>query len=153
MWDDAPPDELNRAPRAGLHFGFPWYGGGRARTERFAETEPPGEVTFPVVDFQAHVAALGLHFYSGELFPADYRGDAFVAQHGSWNRSIPVGYRVVRVRFDEAGRATGTGVFADGWLRDGATRGRPVDVTELPDGSLLISDDHNGALYRVTYGG
>lgn len=153
MGDNSPPDELNRAPSPGLWFGFPWYGGGDHRTPDFAGEPVPREATFPVVDFGAHVAALGIHFYEGAMFPADVRGDAFVAQHGSWNRTVPDGYRVVHVRFDDDGRTTGYETFADGWLNpDGSKWGRPVDVKALPDGSLLVSDDRLGAVYRITYG-
>ena len=150
MGDDLPPEEFNRAPRAGLHFGYPWYGGGDARTSDFRSSEPPAPVTMPEVTFPAHVAPLGVHFYEGAMLPAEYRGDAFVAHHGSWNRSIPDGYRVARVRF-ENGRAVSWEVFADGFLRGPRAWGRPVDVEELPDGSLLVSDDRQGVLYRITY--
>ncbi len=150
MGNDVPPDELNHAPRKGLHFGFPYYGGGDARTH-FIGPGPPRPVTMPGVRFGAHVAALGVHFYRGSLFPPAYRHDAFVAQHGSWNRTIPDGYRVVRVRFDEAGRAVSREPFAEGWLRRGRAWGRPVDVKELADGSLLVSDDRQGVVYRITY--
>ena len=150
MGDDSPPDELNHAPRAGLHFGFPYYGGGADRTPDFeGETPPPNEK--PVVRFGAHVAALGVHFYRGQQFPPEYRTDAFVAQHGSWNRSVPDGYRVARVRFDARGQALGWEPFAEGWLVGGQAWGRPVDVKELGDGSLLVSDDRAGAIYRITY--
>lgn len=151
MGDDQPPGELNHAPRAGLHFGFPWYAGGNVRHADWADREPPQPVNFPVVEFQAHAAALGLSFYTGDTFPAEYRGDAFVALHGSWNRSEPVGYQVMRIRFDEAGQATGKEVFIDGWLQQGEAWGRPVDTLPLPDGSLLISDDYQGVIYRVSY--
>lgn len=151
MGDDQPPDELNHAPRKGLHFGFPYYGGGSARTDDFLGRHPPRPVTFPEIRFAAHVAALGVHFYRGGQFPPEYRHDAIVAQHGSWNRSVPDGYRLVRVRFDKSGRAQSRQPFAEGWLRDGVSWGRPVDVKELGDGSLLVSDDHLGAIYRITY--
>ena len=152
MGDDSPPDELNHAPRAGLHFGFPYYGGGAVRTPDFeGEAAPPNEM--PVVRFGAHVAALGMHFYRGRQFPPEYRSDAFVAQHGSWNRSVPDGYRVARVHFDGRGRAQGWEPFAEGWLVGGRAWGRPVDVKELGDGSLLVSDDRVGAIYRITYRG
>ncbi len=152
MGDDSPPDELNHAPRAGLHFGFPYYGGGADRTPDLqGEAAPPNEM--PVVRFGAHVAALGMHFYRGRQFPLEYRTDAFVAQHGSWNRSVPDGYRVARVRFDGRGHAQGWEPFAEGWLVGGRAWGRPVDVKELGDGSLLVSDDRAGAIYRITYRG
>ena len=151
MGDDSPPDELNALTQDGLHFGYPWYGGGRDRTPQMKLTPAP-EAEFPVVAFGAHVAPLGVDFYNGQQFPASYAGDAFVAQHGSWNRSSKVGYQVVRVSFDAAGRATGYAPFISGWLRpDQSVTGRPVDVEELPDGALLISDDRAGRIYRVTY--
>ena len=129
MGDDVPPDELNHAPRAGLHFGFPYYGGGDAATDLMPGGGAPVPVTMPAVRFGAHVAALGAHFYRGDMFPPQYRGDAFVAQHGSWNRTIPDGYRIARVRFDESGGATWS-PFAEGWLTRGQAWGRPVDVKE-----------------------
>lgn len=154
MGDDSPPDELNALPAgnvAGAHFGFPWYGGGQDRTPQMRQTQAP-DSTFPEITYQAHVAPLGLDFYTGQQFPKDYQGDAFVAQHGSWNRSTKVGYQVVRVRFDDTGKAMGYEPFISGWLRpDGSVTGRPVDLEELPDGSLLISDDKAGRIYRVTY--
>jgi len=154
MGDDVPPDELNAAPRSGLFFGFPYYGGGHARSPGWEERQPPRTVTFPVVEFQAHTANLGMIFYTGDQFPASYRGDALVAQHGSWNRSHKVGYRLVRVRFGKDGSILGHQAFIDGWLEpDESVWGRPVDLLQLPDGSLLVSDDYAGALYRVWYAG
>lgn len=155
MGDDLPPDELNAAPTSGLFFGFPYYGGGMARTRQFRDQEPPQAATPPALEFGAHVAALGITFYRGRMFPADYQGDAFVAQHGSWNRTVPDGYRVVRVRFDGSGRPTGYEPFLDGFLDGDPGRrrpsGRPVDVAELADGSLLVSDDAGGRVLRITY--
>lgn len=153
MGDDIPACEFNAAPKMGMHFGFPYYAGGHSRHPDWAERETPREVTFPVVEFAAHTAPLGARFYSGKLFPEEYQHDAFVAQHGSWNRLVPIGYQVMRVRFDDAGQATGHEVFIESWLDGKLAWGRPVDVLELPDGSLLISDDHQGALYRVAYAG
>jgi glucose/arabinose dehydrogenase len=152
LGDLIPPDELNRAPALDLHFGYPYaYAPGQPYPQ-FAGEEAPGPITHPALNFEAHVAALGIRFYRGRMFPADYRDDAFVAQHGSWNRTDPIGYRVIRVAFDESGRPTGKQVFVDGWLGSGGRAwGRPVDIAELPDGSLLISDDEAGAIYRVTY--
>ena len=153
LGDDLPPDELNHATADGLHFGFPFFGGGSARTREFAEQKILGRLVAPVIEFGAHVAALGIHFYRGDMFPRAYRGDAFVAQHGSWNRRIPDGYRVMRIRFDAAGRPVAKEVFAEGWLVGRRAWGRPVDIKELPDGSLLISDDKAGVIYRITYEG
>ena len=155
MGDDIPADELNRVTRPGQHFGFPYRGGNGTPLTGFEGVAPPVEVTPPEIAFQAHTANLGIDFYTGGMFPAEYRGDAFVAQHGSWNRSVPVGYRIMRVRFDEAGEAVGKEVFADGWLNEatGPAVGRPVDIEELPDGSILISDDFAGVIYRISYTG
>ncbi len=153
MGDDVPPDELNHAPRAGLDFGYPHFAGGAAVSPGYGGRKAPASPVFPVIAFNAHVAALGIHFYRGRMFPAEYRNDAFVAQHGSWNRSIPDGYRIMRVRFDKSGRAVGKEVFAEGWLQQGSAWGRPVDIKELPDGSLLVSDDRGGVIYRISYKG
>lgn len=152
MGDDSPPDELNTAPKAGIHFGYPYFGGGKDKTSIFGNATPPAKVTFPAVSFQAHVAALGLHFYQGNMFPKQMRGQVFVAQHGSWNRSEPVGYRVMRIKFDKTGNAVSSQPFAWGWLnKDGSKWGRPVDVKELPDGALLISDDEAGAIWKISF--
>jgi len=160
MGDLIPPDELNRAATAGLDFGFPRYGGGNISPRHdasgniiggVADASPPPELTMPAMEFGAHGAALGIHFYRGKMFPEDYTGDAFVAQHGSWNRSDPFGYRILRVRFDEAGNPVSKTVFADGWLQNGWAWGRPVDIKELDDGSLLVADDHADVVYRITY--
>jgi glucose/arabinose dehydrogenase len=151
LGDDIPPDELNRAERAGQHFGYPWYGGGSVRTPDFLDDAPPPDVVFPAVELQAHSAPLGIHFYLGTQFPPDYRNSLFVVEHGSWNRPVPTGYRILRVHFDESGNPARTEVFARGWLRPEGPWGRPSDVTELGDGSLLVSDDLAGVIYRITY--
>ena len=104
-----------------------------------------------MIEFRAHTASLGIHFYRGNMFPPEYRHDAFVAQHGSWNRSRKIGYRIMRIRFDDRGKAIGKEVFAAGWLQGETAWGRPVDIKELADGSLLVSDDHLGAIYRISY--
>ena len=152
MGDDIPADELNMVSQVGEHFGFPWFGGKSVKLTGFENATPTDRVTAPVIEFQAHTAVLGMHFYDGDMFPAEFRHDAFVAQHGSWNRTEPVGYQIVRVRFDDAGNAVGKEVFASGWLDDGGAVGRPVDIAELPDGSLLVSDDFAGVIYRISYG-
>jgi glucose/arabinose dehydrogenase len=152
LGDLIPPDELNRAAERDQHFGYPYLYGPAQPYPQFAGEAPPGPITQPELNFEAHVAALGIRFYRGRMFPEAYRHDAFVAQHGSWNRSEPIGYRVMHVAFDAAGRPIGAEVFIDGWLGGGGRAwGRPVDLAELPDGSLLISDDEAGAIYRVTY--
>lgn len=152
MGDDSPVEELNAAPRAGLHFGFPYYAGGKERHRDWKNKRPPQQVTFPAVEFRPHSANLGFKFYTGGQFPAEYRGDAIVAQHGSWNRSQPIGYQLMRVRFDQQHRPVGQEVFIEGWLHDGEAWGRPTDVLQMADGSLLVSDDLNGVIYRVSYG-
>ncbi len=153
MGDDIPADELNVVSNIGEHFGFPWFGGKSAKLTGFETATPPGPVTAPVIEFQAHSANLGIQFYDGDMFPAEYKHDAFVAQHGSWNRTEPVGYQIVRVRFDDDGNAVGQEVFASGWLEGFDAVGRPVDIAELPDGSLLVSDDFAGVIYRISYEG
>lgn len=154
MGDDIPPEELNRAPKPGLNFGFPWYGGGHVRTNEFKADTPPADVVFPELELPAHAADLGMRFYTGTAFPEKYRGGVFIAQHGSWDRSVPIGARVVFVPFDADGHPGDMEVFVDGWLVPNENYlGRPVDVALMPDGSLLISDDRLGVIYRVTYEG
>jgi glucose/arabinose dehydrogenase len=152
LGDDMPPDELNRAPRAGLHFGFPYCHGGDIPDPEFGAARACSSFVPPAQRLGPHVAALGMRFYTGTQFPAAYRGDVFIAEHGSWNRSVPIGYRVTRVRMDGE-RPTGYEVFASGWLDGRNVRGRPVDLLLLPDGSLLVSDDDAGAVYRISYEG
>jgi glucose/arabinose dehydrogenase len=152
MGDDIPPGELNRADKPGMNFGFPYYGGGHTRTKEYASETPPADVTFPQIEMVAHAADLGMHFYTGKMFPAKYRGGIFSAQHGSWNRTVPVGARVMFTSLKEDGTADKTEPFAEGWLTsNGEYLGRPVDVAQLPDGSLLVSDDLVGAVYRIWY--
>ena len=153
MGDDIPPGELNRATGPGQQFGFPWYGGGHVRTREYRESPPPADVVFPQVEEIAHAADLGMTFYTGKMFPEAYRGGIFSAQHGSWNRSTPVGARVMFTPVKADGSATASTPFAEGWLDDasGSYLGRPVDVAQLPDGSLLVSDDTAGAIYRIWY--
>jgi glucose/arabinose dehydrogenase len=152
MGDDVPPGELNRAAKAGQHFGFPWYGGGKVRTVEYKDSEPPKDAVFPEVEHVAHAADLGMTFYSGTSFPEKYRGGIFSAQHGSWNRTKPVGARVMFIPLNEDGTAGDTTPFAEGWLLEtGEYLGRPVDIAQLSDGSLLVSDDLAGAIYRISY--
>ncbi|MEW6429538.1 MAG: PQQ-dependent sugar dehydrogenase [Thermodesulfobacteriota bacterium] len=150
LGDDLPPDELNRAPTPGLHFGYPYRHGRDLADPEFGDKEKGGPFTPPAHEFQAHVAALGAEFYTGAMFPEKYRHSLFVAQHGSWNRSSKVGYRLVCLFIDKE-RVTGSEVFAEGWLRDGRVSGRPVDLETMADGSLLLSDDHAGAVYRISH--
>ncbi|MCY4260465.1 MAG: PQQ-dependent sugar dehydrogenase [Rhodobacteraceae bacterium] len=151
MGDDIPPGELNRQTEAGQNFGFPWYGGGRTRTREYASEVPPDDLVFPVVETIAHAADLGMIFYTGDMFPARYRHAIFSAQHGSWDRTEPVGARVMVTFINEEGNAR-MEPFAEGWLdENGDYLGRPMDVAQLHDGSILISDDFAGALYRISY--
>ncbi len=154
MGDDIPPGEINRQTEAGQNFGFPWYGGGHTRTNEYKGEEPPADIVFPVVETVAHAADLGMTFYDRAMFPAKYRGGIFSAQHGSWNRTTPIGARVMFTPVNDDGSVGTTVPFAEGWLNEnGEYLGRPVDVAVLPDGSLLVSDDLVGALYRISYGG
>lgn len=152
MGDGIPPGELNRATQAGQNFGFPYYGGGKVRTVEYKADTPPANLVYPEVEMDAHAADLGMTFYTGKSFPAKYQGGIFSAQHGSWNRTEPVGARVMFTSLKADGSADKTEVFASGWLTsDGEYLGRPVDVAQLRDGSLLVSDDLAGAVYRITY--
>lgn len=152
LGDDVPDDELNRLARAGEHFGFPYCHAGDVVDPEFGQEKPCAAFSPPMTKLGAHVAALGMRFYTGKQFPEDYRGSIFIAEHGSWNRARKVGYRVVRAVLDAKGNVTRQEVFAQGWLgSDESVWGRPVDLLALPDGSLLISDDYAGAIYRITY--
>ena len=154
MGDLIPAGEINRATRAGQFFGYPWKQGQTRITDEGYDKDPlPNNITDPQVLTEAHAADLGLAFYTGKAFPAKYQGGLFSAQHGSWNRTTPIGARIMFTSLKSDGTADKTEVFADGWL-DAATglyRGRPVDVAMMKDGSMLISDDFAGALYRVSY--
>ena len=151
LGDDLPPDELNRATKAGLHFGYPYCHAGIFSDPEYGSKKSCAEFVPPVWKFPAHVAPLGIRFYRGKQFPDAYQGQLFVAQHGSWNRSQPQGYRLALVRFKD-GAAVSEEPFAEGWLQAGGkVLGRPVDVLELADGSLLVSDDRRGAVYRIHY--
>jgi len=156
LGDDVPSDELNRLARPGQDFGYPYCHQGDVADPEFGSRQACSELVPPVVRLGAHVAALGMRFYTGSQFPEDYRGNVFIAEHGSWNRSRKVGYQVVRAVLDGPSRVARVEPFISGWLRiDTAGResvwGRPADVLVMPDGALLVSDDHAGAIYRITY--
>jgi len=155
MGDDTPPGELNRATKPGQHFGYPWLGGHKVRIKEFGYDKDalPANAVGPQIEFPAHAADLGLTHYTGKQFPAKYQGGIFSAQHGSWNRTKPIGARVMFTSLKPDGTADKTEVFAEGWLDDstGTYRGRPVDVAMMKDGSLLVSDDFAGAIYRISY--
>ncbi|WER46802.1 sorbosone dehydrogenase family protein [Cupriavidus sp. WKF15] len=151
LGDDQPDDELNRVTQAGQHFGYPFCHAGNIPDPEFGKQRACSEFVPPVAKLGAHVAALGMRFYTGTQFPAEYRNNIFIAEHGSWNRSERVGYRIVRVIVDAQGKAVRQEIFAQGWLQHGKFWGRPVDVLAAPDGSLLVSDDDAGAIYRIRY--
>ncbi|HTP99759.1 MAG TPA: sorbosone dehydrogenase family protein [Casimicrobiaceae bacterium] len=150
LGDDAPPDELNRVVTAGANYGYPYCHGGTIPDPDF-HSKPCSEFVPPVQNLGPHVASLGMRFYTGTQFPADYRNQVFIAEHGSWNRSQKIGYRVTRVKLDASGKALEYAPFAQGWLQGQQPWGRPADVAVAPDGSLLVSDDYAGAIYRISY--
>jgi glucose/arabinose dehydrogenase len=152
MGDEIPPDELNHAPRGGMNFGFPYCHGKDIPDPEYGRGHSCEEFTPPVMLLPAHVAALGMRFYEGAMFPAKYESQIFIAEHGSWNRSIPTGYRVSVVT-RHGDHAEKYSVFAEGWMVGRYHWGRPVDVLEMPDGALLVSDDFAGAIYRIRYEG
>jgi glucose/arabinose dehydrogenase len=152
LGDDVPPDELNQATQAGANFGFPFCHGGTVVDPQFGGGRQCGEFTAPMQQLGAHVAALGMRFYTGTMFPAEYQNQIFIAEHGSESRSAPTGYRVTLVRLDANGQAIAYESFAQGWLQGNSAWGRPVDVQMMADGSLLVSDDRADAIYRINYG-
>jgi glucose/arabinose dehydrogenase len=153
LGDDLPADELNHAPRAGMHFGFPYCHQGDLADPEFGRSRKCPEFQAPAQKLGPHVASLGMRFYTGTMFPAEYRNQIFIAEHGSWNRSKKSGYRVSLVRLDSSGKVKNYEVFAQGWLQGESAWGRPVDIEVLPDGSLAISDDSAGLIYRISYKG
>lgn len=150
LGDDIPSDELNFAPNKGMHFGYPYCHQGDLPDPEFGRGKNCADYTPPAYKLGAHVAALGLRFYTGSMFPAEYKNQLFIAQHGSWNRTSPVGYRVMLIKLQN-GKPSEYTPFATGWLQDnGNVIGRPVDVQVAPDGALLVSDDKAGAIYRIS---
>jgi glucose/arabinose dehydrogenase len=150
MGDDIPPDELNHAPKGGMHFGYPYCHGGDIPDPQFGDKRPCSEFVPPAQKLEPHVAALGMRFYTGNMFPARYRNQIFIAEHGSWNRSVPIGYRITLVQLKN-NRPVSYDTFAEGWLQGNQAWGRPVDVLVMPDGALLVSDDYGGRIYRINY--
>jgi glucose/arabinose dehydrogenase len=152
LGDDVPSDELDHAPRPGMNFGYPYCHEGDVADPEFGRKHACSEFTPPALKLGAHVASLGMRFYTGSMFPAEYRDRIFIAEHGSWNRSRKSGYRVVQARVED-GKVVESGVFAEGFLDVPGDKalGRPVDVLVMPDGALLVSDDLNGAIYRIAY--
>ncbi|SMD38601.1 Glucose/arabinose dehydrogenase, beta-propeller fold [Reichenbachiella faecimaris] len=152
MGDDMPPCELNHAPKAGMHFGYPYCHGGDIADPTHGGEYSCTDFTAPAQKLGPHVAPLGLKFYTGNMFPEEYKNDIFIAEHGSWNRSSKIGYRIMRIKMVD-GKASGYEPFVYGWLDEEAQEafGRPVDVLVMPDGAMLVSDDRAGVIYRITY--
>jgi glucose/arabinose dehydrogenase len=150
LGNDAPPDELNHAPRPLLDFGYPHCHGGDLPDPEFGLRRPCSEFTAPAQKLMPHAAALGMRFYTGNQFPAEYRNRIFIAEHGSWNRKPPTGYRITMVTLRD-NQPVRYEVFADGWLQGTSAWGRPVDVVVARDGALLVSDDKAGVVYRIAF--
>ncbi len=150
MGDNKPNDELNCAPQKGMHFGFPFCHNGDLPDPKYGDQRDCSEFTLPVQKLLPHIAPLGLTFLTQDVFPDEYKSSILIAEHGSWNRTTPIGYRISRVELKD-GKAVKYEAFADGWLKGAKRHGRPVDVLELDDGSLLVSDDHANCVYRITY--
>ena len=150
LGDDIPPGELNHAPTSGLHFGFPFCHGGDIADPELGDLGDCADVTPPAQKLGPHVAPLGLKFYTGSMFPLEYHNQIFIAEHGSWNRSKKIGYRISLVRM-EHGQPVSYDSFAEGWLQNEQVSGRPVDLLVLEDGSMLVSDDKAGKIYRISY--
>ena len=150
LGDNIPPDELNRAPTQGLHFGYPFLHGKDILDPEFGSQADTAVYTKPVQELGPHVAALGIEFYTGKMFPAEYQNQLFIAEHGSWNRSEKIGYRISLVRL-EGNNSVSYETFADGWLNRDNVSGRPVDIELMPDGSMLVSDDYANVIYRISY--
>lgn len=151
LGDDIPPCELNYAPKKGMNFGYPYCHGGTVKDPEYGDEFPCSDFVAPTQNLGPHVAPLGLKFYTGNMFPSAYKNTILIAEHGSWNRSVPIGYRISMVSLD-GNRSQGYATFAEGWLNEnGIAWGRPVDVLVMPDGALLVSDDRAGVIYRITY--
>ncbi|HQV39513.1 MAG: sorbosone dehydrogenase family protein [Flavobacteriales bacterium] len=152
LGNDVPNDELDHLTSVGRHFGYPYCHQGDILDPEFGKGKDCSDYAAPAALLGPHVAALGMKFYRGSMFPEKYRHAIFIAEHGSWNRSTPIGYRVAVAFPKDDGTAT-TEVFAEGWLDGNSAWGRPVDLLELPDGSMLLSDDSADLIYRITYDG
>jgi glucose/arabinose dehydrogenase len=138
------------ASRAGMHFGFPYCHQGDVKDKTYGDRHACSEFAVPVAKLSAHTAALGMKFYTGKMFPAKYKNSILIAEHGSWNRKDPIGYRVMFVKL-KGNLVESYEPFAEGWLKAGTAWGRPVDILQLKDGSILVSDDHANAVYRISY--
>jgi len=150
MGDDIPPDELNKASVKGMNFGFPFFHGGDIPDPDFGKDKNPDDYTKPELKLGPHVASLGMRFYTGNMFPSEYKNQIFIAEHGSWNRTHKIGYRITIVKLKDD-KPVSYQPFAEGWLKGESVSGRPVDLQVLPDGSMLVTDDFGGIIYRITY--
>ncbi|EKD77282.1 MAG: hypothetical protein ACD_42C00398G0002 [uncultured bacterium] len=150
MGDELPPDKLNNAPHAGMNFGFPYFYGDNKPDPEFGKMRSAKEMTPPAFELEAHVASLGMRFYTGKMFPSQYHNQIFIAEHGSWNRSKKIGYRVVMITLKND-KPVSQKIVVSGWLQGDKYWGRPVDLLVMPDGSLLVSDDYAGVVYRISY--
>ncbi|MGB4843705.1 MAG: sorbosone dehydrogenase family protein [Ferruginibacter sp.] len=151
MGDDMPAEELNHAPQKGMHFGYPYCHQGDTPDPEFGSKRNCSEFTPPVKNLMPHAAALGMRFYTGNMFLPEYKNQIFIAEHGSWNRSEKSGYRITMVRLDK-NKAMQYIPFASGWLsNNGKVSGRPVDIEIAADGAMLVSDDHRGVIYRIVF--
>jgi glucose/arabinose dehydrogenase len=151
MGDNVPADELNTAPHKGMHFGFPYCHQGDMPDPKFGDGKSCSRYEAPALKLGPHVAALGMRFYTGNMFLPEYKNQIFIAEHGSWNRSTPIGYRIMLVQL-EGRKAVQYIPFATGWLQDdGKVLGRPADIEIAADGALLVSDDDKGAIYRISF--
>ena len=151
LGDNIPGDELNVAPKKGLHFGFPYCHQGNFPDPGFGKNKNCDDFTAPARILDPHVAAIGMGFYTGDMFLPEYKNQIFIAEHGSWNRTEPIGYRIMMVRL-ENNKPVQYVKFAYGWLQEnGRATGRPSDVEIAPDGALLVSDDQRGAIYRIIF--
>lgn len=150
LGNDIPPDELNRVAQAGQHFGFPYHHGSNIPDPDFGGKRAKDTTVSPALELDPHVAAIGMRFYTGTMFPEEYRNQIFIAEHGSWNRDQKIGYRVMLVRLNGSDPVSYE-PFIEGWLQGEDNWGRPADVLVMPDGSMLVSDDQAGLIYRVTY--
>ena len=155
MGDNLPPDELNHVKKEGEHFGYPYIHGKNIKDPKYGKNKNPKNFTPPSLELGAHVAALGMKFYKGNMFPKEYKNAIFIAEHGSWNRSKKVGYLVSVVKLKDnkviSYRPFATGWLEHDWLRREKVLGRPAALLELKDGSLLVSDDLAGVIYRIRY--
>ncbi len=153
MGDEMPADELNRATEAGQHFGYPYIHQGDTRDPEFGDGKNPEDYVAPAQNLAPHAGAIGMAFYKGDMFPEKFKNSVIIAEHGSWNRTEEAGHtgHMLTLVTVENGEATRYEPFITGFLQNNEAWGRPSDVLELKDGSLLVADDHAGRVYRVTY--